>query len=62
MPHCRWNGARGGRPRRWDVRELFDAVLYVLRSGFRWVGRPVPVQAGDPISTRMILTDIFARV
>jgi transposase len=35
-----------GRPRRWPMRELMNAIFYVLRSGCAW--RMVPVNFAPP--------------
>src|SRR5258707_13241031 len=40
----------GGRPCRWDRREILNGIYYVVRSGGRWGGLPhylAPWQKGD---------------
>ena len=31
----------GGRPRKTDMRDVFDAILYILRTGCQWRYLPV---------------------
>ena len=40
---------RGGRPRRTDLREVMDAILYVASSGCQW--RMLPKGLGRTIAT-----------
>src|SRR5258705_13527517 len=40
----------GGRPCRWDRREILNGIYYVVRSGGRWAALPhgpPPLQTGD---------------
>ena len=34
-------GSTGGRPRKTDMRDVVDAILYILRTGCRWVYLPI---------------------
>ncbi len=49
-PHCP-AGSRLGRPRKWTLRQIVDALLYNLRSGLPWRMLPKdfpPVSTSDP--------------
>jgi len=40
IPHAKSTKKKGGRPERYDKREIMNAILYVLSSGCRWKDIP----------------------
>jgi len=40
IPHAKFTKKKGGRPERYDKREIVNAILYVLSSGCRWKDIP----------------------
>ena len=44
--------ARTGRPRRWPLRHVVTAILYVLRAGCAWPFLPVGQFAARPFGSR----------
>ena len=48
---------RTGRPRAWPMREIVNAIFYVLRGGVPWRLLPRPSAAGDGLSLVLRLRD-----
>ena len=45
--------ARRGRPPKWPMREIFDAIFYVLRGGVAWSLDPLTSGAGGRAGARL---------
>ncbi|MFF6984413.1 transposase [Streptomyces sp. NPDC008343] len=40
LPPSAWTTRRGGRPEKWDRRDIVDGIRYVVSEGCRWWALP----------------------